>query len=248
MIQLTGPSRKEKYPQTCQGRGQQLPTKVGPMGLMGIGILHVNCGSPLWAHPFDKLPNCTSLPMALLLSAKRIVTKLIYSENHKASSTCSLVRGLHFSGYNKNKPKFMHIYKERNRYISSNSWVYIVNSKSGRSKKIECAACLMFWNQSRDWTSHGTEGKTPFTSSVNSSVTTSCSNSSPSQRFLVSQRPKAHMGDSSHLLTHRDLRPAVFYVTICREKQTGLDLHLHLSGLARASEKRAGWPKCAHDL
>lgn len=80
----------------------------------------------------------------------------------------------------------------------------------------------------------------PIVSSVNSSMTTSCSNPLPSQRLLVSHRPRAHMGDSSHLLAHRDLRPAVFYVTICRGKQTGPDLRLHLSGLARASEKRAG--------
>lgn len=90
--------------------------------------------------------------------------------------------------------------------------------------------------------------KDPTVPSKSSSMTTSCSNSSLSWRLLVSQRPRAHVGDSSHLLTHMDLRPKVFYATICRGKQTGLDLRLHLSGLARASEKRAERPKCAHDL
>lgn len=237
------PSRKEKYPQTYQRRGQHC--QCGGWSELRVSMLTVVVA--MGTSGCQKLPtvhHCQWLHFCLQTkSSQSWFTVKTTSKQHHTH----LVGGSLLGGYNKKKWKSVHLYEEKHRYISSSRWVRILNSKSGSTQKIECAERLRFWNQSRDWRSHRTEGKTPL-SSVNSFMTTSCSNSQPSRRLLVSHRPRAHMGDGSHLPAHRDLRPAVFYGTICRGKQTGPDLRRHLSGLARASEKRAGWPKCAHDL
>lgn len=149
MISFTGPSRKDKYPQAYQGRGQHLPSKVGPVGLIWIGSLHFNCGSCYGHICLPKVTHCTSLPTAVLLFANWIFTKLIYGENHKQVAVHSPSRGLPFGGYNKKRRKFIHLYEEKYRYISPSRWAHILNSKSGSTKKV--LEPFKGLNESQDW-------------------------------------------------------------------------------------------------
>lgn len=80
------------------------------MGLVRIVSLHVDCGGSDGHICLPKVTHCTPLPVAVLLLANPIFTKLIYSENHKQVASHSPSRGLPFGGYNKNKQKFPHLY------------------------------------------------------------------------------------------------------------------------------------------
>lgn len=76
----------------------------------------------------------------------------------------------------------------------------------------------------------------------------SCFNFSFSWRFLVFQRFRVYVGDSSYLLIYMDLRFKVFYAIICRGKQIGFDLCFYLFGLVRVLEKCVERFKCVYDL